>query len=269
MRQLRAIMLKIRPLNDHGFTLPELISVMVVSLLFSGLIMYFGFEYWRASTTLVNDIDTFETRLTADDFLRNLMNASSGLMMQNSLPDQHTNNPDPADASNQYWIPIHAVPGTITMPASGSTTPLLYFRTPSQDSSKNIIMNGTQPYDDERVLYLNGATKQLLMRTLSNTNAPGDAAKTTCPTGQTSTTCRADKIIASDVSSVNTRYFSRSGNIIDYTSITDPITGQYIGPDFSAAEVIELTIHLSKKSTLKGGADSLSQTIIRVALRND
>ena len=56
--------------------------------------------------------------------------------------------------------------------------------------------------------------------------------------------------------------------MIDWTSITDPLTGAYIGPDFPSVEVVELTINLGRKAVIKGAQDTSNQTIVRVALRN-
>lgn len=258
------------PRDEAGFTLPELVSVMVVSLLFSGLIIYFAFDYWRATATLDNDSQTLVGRLNAGDKLRDNLNAASNLVTQNSIPDSHTNNPDPAIASNYYWVPLHAVPGNTPVGASGTTTPLIYFQQPAIDGSKNFILNGSQPYLNEFVLYMDGTTKRLLLRTLANPSAVNNAAVTSCPPAVATASCPADKIIGEDVASIDMRYFSRSGNTIDYTSIVDTTVtpNAYIGPDFPSVEVVELNFHTSRKSRLGGGTDTSSQTVIRVALRN-
>ncbi|MEO6513635.1 MAG: hypothetical protein ABIR37_03020 [Candidatus Saccharimonadales bacterium] len=259
-----------RPVNDAGFTIPELLSVMIVSLLFSGLIIYFAFDYWRATATLDNDSQTFVGRLTAGDKLRDSLNSASNLLTQNSIQDSHTNNPDPAYASNYYWLPIHAVPGNTPVGAAGTATPLIYFQQPAVDAAKNFIMNGTQPYQNEFVLYLDGTSKQLMLRTLANASAPSNAAITSCPAAAVTSLCPADRIIAEDVASVDMRYFSRAGNTINHNSIIDTsvVPNAYIGPDFPSVEVVEFNLHNFRKSRLGGGADTTNQTVIRVALRN-
>ncbi len=254
--------------RQAGFTIPELLSVMVVSLIFSGLVIYFAFEYWRLSATLSNDLETYVSRLTAGDRLREALNASSGLIIQNSIADTHTGVPDPAIASGNYWIPVHAIPGNTAIGAAGTVKPILYFKSPSVDTAKNIVMNGTQPYEDEFVLYLDGSTKQLRMRVLANASAASNRNQTTCPPASVSSSCPIDKLIADNMSSISLRFFSRSGNLMDYTSVVDPDTGEYAGPDMPAVEVVELVLYVNKKSTLHGGADTTSQTIIRIALRN-
>jgi hypothetical protein len=257
-----------RGTNEAGFTIVELLSVMIVTLMFSGLIIYFTFNYWRISATLSNDLETFVTRLNAGDRLRDALNESSGLIIQNSISDTHAGDPDPAIASGYYWKPLHAVPGDTVVGISGTMKPVLYFKSPSRNTSQNIVLNGILPYEDEQVLYLDGTTKQLRMRILANGSAPSNRKVTTCPQTAVTTSCPIDRLIGENIAKVGMRYFSRSGNLMDYTSIVDPSTGQYIGPDFPAVEVVELTLYTYRKSTLKGGADTTSQTVIRIALRN-
>lgn len=254
-------------LNARGFTLVELMIVMVLTLMLSGLVMTFFIDFWGSTASLENDSETFVGREDAGDALREYFNASTGLIIQNGIADNHTLNTDPANGSGQYWTPLHAIPGTTAMPATG-TTPVLYYTAPSVDSSRNFIMNGTQPYQDNFVLYMNASTKSLMLRSLANPSATGDRVTTSCPPAQATSSCPADKTIATDISSVSTRYFSRSGNTIDYTSITDPLTGEYIGPDFPSVEVLELTLNVHRNSTLKGRTDTSNETIVRVAFRN-
>lgn len=253
--------------DASGFTLPELVVVMVMTLMLSGLVLSFFLDLWGSTATLQNDSETFVTRENAGDILRDTFNAASDLVTQNGLADSNTLNPDPANATNNYWIPLHAIPGATAMPSTG-TTPLLYFEAPSITSSKTFIMNGTQAYQDNFVLYLDANTKSLMLRTLANPSASGNAHTTSCPPASATASCPADRTVARDISSVSTRYFSRSGNLLDYTSITDPLTGDYIGPDFPSVEVLELTLTLHRNSTLHSGMATNNQTIVRIAFRN-
>lgn len=253
--------------GSEGFTLVELVIVMTLTVLFSGLVMTFFLDLWGSTATLQNDSETFVSREDAGDALRDAFNSAAGLINQNGIADTHTNNPDPANASNNYWVPLHAIPGTTSMPSTG-TTPVLYFSAPSVDSSRNFIMNGTQPYQDNFVLYMDASTKSLLLRTLVNPSAAGDRLTTSCPPAQTTALCPADKTIAGDVSSVSKRYFSRSGNLLDWTSIVDSLTGAYIGPDFPSVEVLEITLNLHRNSTIHGHTDTSNEAIVRIAFRN-
>ncbi len=247
-----------------GFTLVELMIGIVFAVMFTTLVLSFMLTFWSASATLENNSDTFVTRQNAGDKLRETLNVATSLINQNSLTDAHPL----AAADSTHWQLIHAIPGTTNLPAGGSYTPLFYFQAPSVTSSKNFIMNGVQPYYDEFVLYLDGSTKQLLLRTLVNSGATGDRLKTSCPASVATVSCPADALVADDVTAVGLRYFSRSGNTIDYTSIVDPLTGNYIGPDFPSVEVVELTVNLGRASKLNGGELTQNETIVRVALRN-
>jgi type II secretory pathway pseudopilin PulG len=254
--------------DSRGFTITELLVVIILTTLLTLIVMVFAFDLWRTSAIQESQNDTLLSRYNAGDSLREQIGASAGLIIQNSIPDSNTLAPDTSIAGNTYWQPIHAIPGTTNIPASGNYSPLMYFRRYSTDNSKAYIMNGTSPYEDEFILYLDGSQKALMQRTLVNPSAVNDKLKTTCPPDIATGSCPADKVIASDLSSVATRYFSRTGNLIDWTSITDTDTGEYIGPDFPAVEVVEFTLNYSKKPAFSSTNPTQSSTIIRIALRN-
>ncbi len=258
----------IAKLDQSGMTIVELLVVIIISLILMGVITVFSLNYWASSSSLQSSQEGLVSRLNSGDYLREAIDAASGLINQNDIADAHPGKVDPADTTNTHWLPVHAVPVTINMGAKGTATPLIYFNRPSINTSKNIILNGAIAYQDDIVLYLDGSTKQLVARTIANQFAPSNRAKTTCPTAFVTSACPRDIVVAEDVTAVTMRYFSRSGNTIDYTSITDPVTGAYIGPDFPSVEVVEFTVKFFRKARLSQGADSTNQTVIRVALRN-
>lgn len=260
--------------RQEGFTIPELIIMMVVTSILTLLVISFMMSYWGGAARLQNDSMTLASRLNAGDALRDALNVSSGLISQNSIQDSNVGATDPV-AGNGYWLQLHAVPGTTTMPIGSNISPVFYFQAPSVTSARTFIMNGPQSYKDEFVLYLDGASKTLKLRSLINASATGDRLKTSCPPATASATCPTDRVIAEDVQSVDTRYFSRSGNTVDYTSIVEKdaygnpvVPTVYIGPDFPSVEVVELTVHLYHKATVAGAANTANQVIVRVALRN-
>lgn len=255
-------------LDDSGFTVVELLAVIITSSIIMGTLTAFALNLWTNTAVVQSDEDTLVSRMNAGDYLRNAIGSAAGLINQNDLEDDHTGNSDPSDPSGTHWSVIHAVPGTINIGAAGTITPVLYFDRPSINTSGQVILNGTVPYQDDVILYMNGTTKQLLSRVIANPYATGNRAKTTCPASLASQSCPADTVVADNLSGIVTRYFSRSGNTINYTSITDPDTGAYIGPDFSSVEVVEFTLKLYKKAQVHSGADTANQTVIRVALRN-
>jgi hypothetical protein len=224
-------------MKEDGFTVIEIIIVLVMTSVFTTIIMFFTFNFWRYGYSLGSDLDTFVTRLNAGDFLRESIGSSSGFISQNSIAD--TNAMNPVSIGSSFWQIKHAIPGNVAIGASNTTTPFLYYKRYSVDTTNAYIMNGVQPYEDEYVLYLNGTTHQLLLR-----------------------------IIASDLSSIDIRFFSRSGNTIDWTSIFDSNIGTYAGPDYPAVEVLELTLNISKKAVFQTSNTTQSSTEIRIALRN-
>lgn len=257
-----------KELDQRGVTIVELLIAMIVGLVLMGVITVFALNYWASSSSLESSQETLVSRLNSGDYLREAIDAASGLIIQNDLPDSHVGKVDPSDSTNTHWLPLHAIPGDINMGAAGTATPVIYFNRPSISTSNNIILNGTIPYQDDVILYLDGNTKQFVARTIANQFAPSNRAKTSCPPASATAVCPQDIVIADDVSDVSMRYFSRSGNTIDYTSITDPTTGAYIGPDFPSVEVVEFTVKFYRKAKLSQGANSTNQTVIRVALRN-
>jgi hypothetical protein len=255
--------------NSGGLTIVELIVVMTLTLAFSGMILSFALDYWGSSTTLQNDSETFVTRQNLGDILRDRLNVATGLVMQNSIPDPYAEVSDPADVSGSHWLLLHAVPKTVPTPAKGNFTPVIYYTAPSVNHAKEPIMNGSLMFYDEFVLYLDGSTHKLYLRNLINpATISSNALRTTCPQAHANASCAADKMVAEDVMAVSTRYFSRSGNTLNWMSITDPQTGEYIGPDFPSVEVVELTVDLGRKAVIHGAQDTANQTIVRVALRN-
>lgn len=255
-------------ISEDGFTIPELLVVLIVSTILSGLVISFGFNYWRFGALEQADQDTLISRLNAGDFLRQNIGESSGLVIQNGLPDDHVLQPDPAQSSGKYWLPLHAIPGNVTVGNSGTITPLLYYRKFSVNSSKSLIMNGPVPYEDEYVLYLDGTTKQLYVHAIANSNAPNNRLVSSCPPSQATSSCPADRVVAYNISSVYMRYFSRTGTLLDYSSSTDPNTGNYNGPDFPLVEVVEFTFYLKATPILEHANATQNTTIIRIALRN-
>ncbi len=253
-------------LNERGITIPELIVAVTLSGLMLALIMSFGLSYWSYGAAVESDLDSFGERLNTYDFLREYIGNGSGLINQNGIADDHPDSLDTSTSPSNYWTPLHAVPGTYLAPSSGGAQPLLYLRRPSLTSSGAYIMNGANPYEDEFILFID-SSKQLRLRTLVNPSASNNRQKTSCAPAFVSLTCPADRVLIRNIASVTTRYFSKAGNTINYTSSTDPLTGLYNGPDFPLVEVAELTIKLTYKPVFSKQTTS-NNTVIRIALRN-
>lgn len=250
---------------QKGFTLVEVMIVMIVSAVLFGLVFAFFWEYWQYAEKSQSDIDTFTTRLDASDYIRDVVGTTSGLIIQNSIPDPNTAVPETAGSS--YWRIIHPVPSNIAVSGS-EDKPILYFKRFAQDSSRNFIFNGTNPYENESLVYLS-RQGELRVRDLANPAAAGNTLITTCPPSLATSSCPADKMLVDGIASVDVRYFSRSGNLLDYTPYWDPDLGAFVnGPDFPAVQVVEYTLNISKTAATQSTATTKSSTIIRVALRN-
>lgn len=254
--------------DESGFTIPELIVTMTVSSVFAGLLIFFMFSYWRYGLLLEADQDTFTSRLNAGDYLRRNISPASAMIVQNSIPDDNPGSLDAATLPANYWTPIHAIPGPNTIGAAGTKKPVVYYKRPTITTTNTVAMNGVLPYEDEFILYMDGSTKTLMVRTLANASVPDNSLKTSCPPELATSTCPEDRTIAEDISGVTMRYFSKTGNLIDYTSSTDSLTGEYTGPDFSAVEVVEFTLNLTKKTQFQTSNSVFNSTTIRVALRS-
>ena len=244
--------------KQQGFSLVEMIIVIVMTTVLSMVIFGIGYQYLKQAASLEARSNFFQERLTVSDYLRQNLGLSTGLLNQNSLPDPGALKPDPADPSNTYWESIHAIPGEL-----GNTTditPIVYFSQDALDSSGNAIMNGSAAYQNEFVIYHDGPTSELLVRSLANPDATGNRTKTSCAV-QTAT-CPKDRVLLSGVQTVEMRYFSRSGEDIDFRSSCDPDiyscglppsclqTEPYTGCnglDFAQVEVAQFKIKVKKR----------------------
>lgn len=257
--------------SESGMTIVELIISITMTGLLTGLLMVFFFSFWRQGQVTQAELNAITERLNASDFLREHISASTGFIIQNSIPDPNAGRPDPTDGAS-YWIDNHAYAGL--KQNNNGVTPLVYFREQSVDGSRNVIMNGTLPYEDEYIIYLDQASQELRARTLANPAATNNRARSSCPPPGSSS-CPADRILATGVTGVSMRYFNRTGNDISYsvTTVTDTSvipnqTYDVYGPDFPVVEVVEFNLKLSKGIDSDRDQSIRSSTIIRVALRN-
>ena len=257
--------------REQGLSVVELLIVIVVTGLLSGLIFTFTFSYWKQAIFTQTELNAITERLNASDYLRENISASTGLATQNSVADASPLAPEPTNATGEYWKITHAYKGLISN--TSGVTPVLYFKRYSTDSNRNILVNELLPYEDDYVIYMDAPSKELRVRTLANMDAPGNAARTSCWPG--TSTCPADRILATDITGVDMRYFTRAGLEVTYseTQVTDTtvvpnVTYTVYGPDFPVVEVVEMNLKLSKIPENMKNEVFKSSTIIRVALRN-
>lgn len=255
--------------NQKGLTLVEVLVALTTMSVLIVVLVAFLVNYWSFSMYQQADLDSMVERLNASDYVRENIGSSTGLITQNSIVDANVGYQDPLYGSGTYWFPIHAVPSVIAKDQNGAISPVIYYKRLSTNPSNQLLYNGSQPYEDEFIMYIDSASRELRVRTLVNPNTTAtNKLKTTCPPQSASAACPKDTTLISGVQSVEKRFFSRSGNTIDWTSVYDPLINEFIGPDNAAVEVVELKVNVSKRATFQKSDTTNNATIIRVALRN-
>lgn len=198
--------------NSVGFTVVELLVVMViVSILSLGISEFIA--YWIQDST--RNIDQSNLLTTAENALTYITN---DIMLSGNV-DAINRWPDPnGPGGNQYgWT-------------SGSQT--LILAKLAVDSSGNAIYTDPTKYitqKDDEIYFLSGTT--LYRRTLKS-DSSNDAAVTTCPSSDSTSTCPPDEVIATGVTSLLFTYWDING---DETS------------NVSNAKAVQVAITISKK----------------------
>lgn len=172
-----------------GFTLIELIITMVLIGIISLTLPNFIATWLQASTLAQARSDLLTNAETALDTIGQDIRLSGAADQNNRWADPNA----PGAPGDQYsWQ---------------STSTTLVLATAAEDSAGNIIFSDPSKYisqKDNEIYYLSGTT--LYRRTLASGDA-NDAAKTTCPPSIATSTCPADKTIATSVTSFSVQYF--------------------------------------------------------------
>lgn len=267
--------------SSSGFTLVEMLIVVVMTTMLSMIIFAIGYQYLKQAASLGARTNFYHDRLNVADYLRQNIGLSTGLLNQNSIADSNRLVADPADATNTRWKPIHALPGSFG--TTSSVTPIVYYSQDALRQDGTPIMNGTTAYQNEFIMYHDGASSELRVRSLAHPAATGNVTKTTCTVA--SPTCPRDKVLLSGVQTVEMRYFSRSGEDIDFRDSCDPDVYYCAGStpaaceqvepytgcnglDFSQVEVAQFKLKVRKTVESDVSRSIYNSTIIRIALRN-
>ena len=216
--------------SQSGFTLVELTVVMIVVGILA-LTMANFIETWlqqeslsQSRTTLLSDAENALDMISTDIKL-------SGV----------------ADDNNR-WADTYGPSGNQFGWASG--TQVLVLAKAAVDSSNNIIFSDPSKYitqKDNEVYFLSGTT--LYRRTLKSSSS-NDAAVTTCPAADASSTCPADEVVATGVSSLAFTYYDADEDVVTPSS----------------ARSIQLAITLS---ALQGGQKVTASYSTRMVFRNE
>lgn len=177
-----------RRLHARGFTLVDAImAVTVATLVIVVITTYFINNLEQAALATNRDSLIKETE-TSLDLMSKDVRLSANADQNNRWPDANS----PGGSGNEFgW-------------QSGSST--LVLATAAQDSSGNIIFSDPKNYITEKnniVYFVQNGT--LYKRVIADP-VSGNAAVTTCPAGQASSTCPADKELLHDVTLFNVTY---------------------------------------------------------------
>ncbi|HSX47596.1 MAG TPA: prepilin-type N-terminal cleavage/methylation domain-containing protein [Patescibacteria group bacterium] len=178
-------------INQNGFTLVELTVVIIIISILSITLSIFITNWLQAAVLSQKRAD----------LLNNAQNAVSTISTDVQLSGS-------VDVNNRWEDPNG--PGGNYAWASG--TQVLVLAKAAIDNSNNIIFSDPAKYisqKDNVIYYL--SNKTLYRRTLQS-DSDNDAATTTCPPSQTTSTCPADRSIATDVSSLSFNYIDIAGD---------------------------------------------------------
>ncbi len=206
--------------RQAGFTLIELLIVMVIMSILSLTLANFIFG-WMATAGLQQARANLQY-----DAQYALSTINTDIMLSGSV-----------DGTNRWPDPNG--PGGNPYGWQSSSTVLILAKV-ATDSSGNPIFIDTSNYvtqKDDEIYYLSGTT--LYRRTLAS-NSSNDAAVTTCPSSDATSSCPPDKTIATGVSAWSVAYYDANNNNVSpeyarsvQTSIT--LTGKYGSEPISAS----------------------------------
>ncbi|HSX48543.1 MAG TPA: hypothetical protein VLF41_03540 [Candidatus Nanoarchaeia archaeon] len=222
--------------QENGMTFVEIIiAVTLAAIIVTILAQFYSnalLDYGRTETKTQLQQNT---RQAVDTLARDIKAAIS-VESPNHWPDSHS----PTSPSNNYgWQSTSGSSATLVMavPSRDTNDGLLYI-----DSLHNALQT------DDVVYYINSANKILYRRVIANPVA-GNAALTSCPPGQTSSSCPADANVVEDVADLTITYFDLNNNV---TTPTNSV-------------LLEITL---KQTRVRNGRTLTSSYTTRVGLRN-
>jgi type II secretory pathway pseudopilin PulG len=215
--------------KSAGFTITELVLSITVAGILAVILFTATFYYYvnaaqtEASTNLALESQSILTQLTED------MRLADSIASTNTITD--------SNGPGGGWV-------------TSDPSNIIIIENPAVDSSRNIIYNSStgSPYRNELVYFVSGTN--MYKRTLANSSAVGNTAKTTCPKASASSTCPPDRLFSENVNSITFTFYDAS----------DSTTA-----NAASARSVSLSVNLAKKSFSKNITLSNST---RVTLRN-
>ncbi|HVU59583.1 MAG TPA: type II secretion system protein [Candidatus Saccharimonadales bacterium] len=196
--------------RQQGFTLLELLVGMIVAVLLTGVIMGFVVTQLRNSTIATAKQQLLQQAELGLDSVTKDIRLSANADANNRWPDTYA--PDP---NNQYsWA---------------SSSSVLILASQAQDSSGNILFQDPNRYitaKDNHIYFVQNGT--LYRRTLASTMT-GNAAKTTCPAADASSSCPADRDVLDNVTAFSVSYRDASNQSVTPTNARSIIVSVTLG----------------------------------------
>lgn len=218
--------------QQAGFTLVELLVSLLVMTILSLAVANFIANWLQAATLAQARTNLLNNAESALDTINTDIRLSGDADTNNRWPD---NNAPGAPSDLLSWQ---------------SNNQTLVLAKAATDKHNNNIFSDPAKYiteKDNEIYYLSGST--LYRRTLTSDDI-NDAAVTTCPPAQASTSCPADKVIATGVTNFTAQYYDANEDQVDPTD----------------ARAIQLSITMA--STQNGHQISASYNT-RMVFRND
>jgi len=219
------------PLTEGGFSLVELIVALVITGLLTGILLNFmlgSLVHSAEATARTNLLSEAQAALNVAD---TDIQSSASADQNNRWQDANA-----PDASNQLsW-------------QSNSST--LILATAAQDSSGNIIFADPLKYITQKNNDIYFVQNNILYKRILAAPVSGNSATTTCPAGNATSSCPADKVLVHNVTSFAVRYLDATNQDVTPTN----------------ARSIELTLSLA--TTQYGHTLSATYTT-RMVFRND
>lgn len=189
-----------RPVMAGGFTLIELIiTMLLIGILFITLPNFIA-NWLEASSIGQARNDLLSNAETALDTINTDIRLSGAADDTNRWGDSNA----PGAPSNPY-----------SWQSNGST---LVLARAAVDTSNNVIFSDPENYisqKDNEVYFLSGTT--LYRRTIASDSST-DAAHTTCPLAVATTSCPADTVVATHVTSFSVQYYDANENQVTPSS---------------------------------------------------
>lgn len=213
---------------QNGFTLVELTITIAVTAIVAVVFLGVITSYF---VTITRNNELTDMTLNSQNLLRTTVENirfGNGVEQSNTITDPNA----PAGGWN-----------------TSNSSFVIVLEVPAEDVNHDYIIDPTtgSPYMNELVYYKNGTT--LMERTLANPNAAGNTTVTSCPPSLATSSCPADKTLATYVSSMDFVLYDQNAAVT-----TTPSAARSIQIDLTMqrnAPTSPLTLSDSMRVTLR------------------